>query len=317
MQKSSFYFLLKILGVFILVLAAMTAFAVFSPRTFAPNTQVHIAKNSSLSAIADALEKKHVVSSAFLFKVVVVMLRGQGKIAAGDYVFNDPENIKTVATRLMQGDQGLTAIKVTIPEGTTVQDVALILLRRIPDFSAPYFLKIASTSEGHLFPDTYFFYPNTTPGEILAALRKNFDTKFESLALDVSLSGHTPDEIITMASLLEREATSTRDRAIIAGILWKRIAEEMPLQVDASIVYVTGRAPVTIDDTKINSPYNTYKNKGLPKGPISSPSLDALRAATDPVKTPYYYYLSDRKGVTHYASTFEGHQVNREKYLNK
>mgnify|MGYP001612200238 CR=1 FL=1 len=317
MENQSTQFSLKLGGIFLLVLFIMITIAAFVPKQFPVGTVVRVPKSAGLSGIAAALFNKHVISSPFLFKAVVVSFHGQGKIVAGDYAFDEPENLWTVVRRLTQGEQGLKPIKVTIPEGATVEDVGWILLKRIPKFDAPYFLKIAKKSEGYLFPDTYNFYPNTTADEVYDALRKNFTKKYQEIAFDVSLSRRKPEDIVIMASLLEREARTLEDRAVISGILWKRLDEGMPLQVDATLVYLTGDAYTSIADTKIDSPYNTYKNKGLPIGPIANPGIDALRAAAQPVKTPYYYYLSDKKGEMHYASTFAGHQVNREKYLRK
>jgi UPF0755 protein len=317
MQQNSTYFLLKLGGFFLVILVIMVTIAAFVPKQFPVGTVVRVERNTSLSTIANKLFEERVISSPFLFKAAVAVFHGQRGITAGDYAFDEPQNLWTVVRRLARGEQGIKPIKITIPEGATNEDIAWIVLRRIPEFDAPYFTKISKGYEGYLFPDTYFFYPNTTAQEVFDTLRKNFNDKFQDLTMDVTLSGKRPRDIVIMASMLEREARTMTDKAIISGILWKRLAEDMPLQVDATIVYLTGRAYTSIEDTKIDSSYNTYKNKGLPSGPISNPGLSSLRAAAQPVKTPYYYYLSDAKGVMHYATTFEGHQVNRERYLRK
>ena len=120
-----------------------------------------------------------------------------------------------------------------------------------------------------------------------------------------------------MASILEKEVPKTEDRKIVAGILWKRIKIGIPLQVDAVFPYITQRKNkiITRDDLKIDSPYNTYLNKGLPPGPISNPSLDAIISAVSPKETKYLFYISDKKGVTRFASTLEKHNNNINKYL--
>lgn len=317
MNKEHFYFLSKLLALFLVVLFILVNIAAFVPKNFPVGSHVRIAKDTTISETADILFEKHIISSPFLFKAIMKTIHGERGIKAGSYVFDDPQNLWRVSSRLSSADYGVPLVKVTIPEGATVQDIAWIILKKIPTFDAPYFLKLAKASEGYLFPDTYLFYTTVLPDEVFDTLRKNFNLKFQSLLVDVSLSGRKPADIVTMASIVEREATSTPDRAIIAGILWKRMDEGMPLQVDATIVYLTGDGSVSVADTKIDSPYNTYKNKGLPKGPISNPGLSSLQAAARYVKTPYYYYLADARGVTHYAKTFEGHQVNREKYLRK
>ncbi len=315
MEKSSLHFLFKTAAVFLVAIFIMVSAAAFVPKQFPVGTIVKVEKNTSLSRVADILTEKKVIASPFLFKVAVKL--GQGTINAGSYAFTQPQNLWTVVKRLVRGDQGLEKIKVTFPEGSTNEDIAWILLKNIPGFDAPYFVKISKGYEGYLFPDTYFFYSNTSATEAFTALRENFDKQFETLSTDVRLSKRKTADIVIMASMLEREAIHTEDRGVISGILWKRLDEGMPLQVDATLVYLTGDSQVTIAHTKLDSPYNTYKNKGLPIAPISNPGLHALRAAAQAVKSPYYYYLSDAKGKMHYASTFEGHQVNRERYLGK
>ncbi len=309
--------LLKLTVTCLLVMIVTVSFYSLAPRNFINGTQIHIAKNTSLTGITNLLEKNHVISSPILFKVVVTFFYGRRSINAGDYLFKNPQNLFIVAGRLARGDQGLPPIKITIPEGSTVNDIAWILLKKMPDFNVPYFIKIAHDFEGHLFPDTYVLYSNTTPTEVFTTMRKTFDTKIESLSADIKLFGRKFEDVIIMASLLEKEATSSADRAVISGILWKRLDLGMPLQVDPPLAYITSNTSgfISLDDTKIDSPYNTYRYKGLPKGPISNPGLDAISAAIHPVKTPYYFYLSDKQGNMHYATTHEGHLLNRDKYL--
>lgn len=130
-------------------------------------------------------------------------------------------------------------------------------------------------------------------------------------------TGSTSPEIIIMASLLEKEAKTEQDRKIISGILWKRLDVGMPLQVDASLNYINGKtsAEMTQKDLNQDSPYNTYKYKGLPLTPICNPGLDAISVALNPISSPYWYYLSDKNGIIHFAKTFEEHKENKFKYL--
>jgi UPF0755 protein len=144
---------------------------------------------------------------------------------------------------------------------------------------------------------------------------KNFDQKLTpALMAEIKAQKKSIFSIVTMASLLEKEVKTQEDKKIVSGILWKRIAIGMPLQLDATINYITnkGDASVTIKDTKINSPYNTYKYYGLPKGPISNPGLDSISAAIYPTKTNYLYYLTD--GKTIFSETLEQH-IEAAKYL--
>ena len=122
-----------------------------------------------------------------------------------------------------------------------------------------------------------------------------------------------------MASIIEKEAHTSDDRRVISGILWERLKIGMPLQVDATFLYINGKNTydLSVDDLAIDSPYNTYKYAGLPIGPIGNPGLDSLEAALAPMTSPYLYYLSDKSGKTYYARTFNEHKRNREKYMQE
>ena len=150
-------------------------------------------------------------------------------------------------------------------------------------------------------------------------MRSNFLRKIVSIQQSIFDFKHSEKDIIIMASILEDEATSTEARRIVSGILWKRLALGMPLQVDSTFLYINGKNTydLTLDDLKIDSPYNTYLYKGLPPGPIGNPGLEAITDAVNPTASKYLYFLSSRDGTVYYAKTFEKHQTNREKYLNK
>ena len=145
----------------------------------------------------------------------------------------------------------------------------------------------------------------------------NFERKMiPELKSQMQEKGKSVFEIITMASMLEKEVRSLEDKKIVSGILWKRMEAGMPLQIDATVNYITDKSDpgVSIKDTKIDSPYNTYKYPGLPKGPISNPGMDSIIAALEPIKTSYWFYLSD--GTTHFSKTLQEHAANKAKYLD-
>jgi UPF0755 protein len=157
-----------------------------------------------------------------------------------------------------------------------------------------------------------------TAEEAYEALRANFNKRIVVISDEIELFKHPVNDVVRMASILEEEARTTTSRRIIAGILWKRISIGMALQVDAAFQYVNGKrdsADLTLDDLKIDSPYNTYVYRGFPPTAITNPGLDSLFSAVTPIKTSYLYYLSDKKGEMHYARTFEEHVANKNKYL--
>lgn len=299
------------------VLFIMLVMAIIPDSNF-PKGQVdvHIPSNTSLSSISESLADQNIISSPFLFKVAVVVFGGQRGLFAGDYRFTGPQSLTRIAYRMVNGNQGLPKIKVTIPEGTNVYDMAFIYLTKFRNFNAPRFVSLAISQEGYLFPDTYYFLSNVKPEEIIKTMRNNFNEKIKTVEADINSSNKILEEIIIMASIVEEEERDSEDRKVIAGILWKRLAEGMLLQVDAPFYYLTGRkGGFTYDDLKIDSPYNTYKYKGLPKGPISNPGLDAINATLNPVSTSHYYYLTGKDGVTRYADTYDGHLKNKNVYL--
>ena len=183
-----------------------------------------------------------------------------------------------------------------------------------------YFLKDKpedTSLEGFLFPDTYEISGGINCDDFIITMLSNFERKITpELKNQMQKKEKSVFEIITMASMLEKEVRTLNDKKIASGILWKRIEVGMPLQLDATINYITGKSDpaVAIKDTKIDSPYNTYKYKGLPKGPISNPGMDSIIAAINPEDSPYWFYLSD--GRTIFSKTFEEHTVNKAKYLN-
>ncbi len=148
-------------------------------------------------------------------------------------------------------------------------------------------------------------------------MHQTFKKRIATLTSEVEKFGKPVSEIVILASLLEEEASTSEDRRIVSGILWKRLSMGMLLQVDATFQYINGKGSLelTLDDLKIDSPYNTYKYKGLPPTPISNPGLDSIRAAVIPTKTNYLYYLSERDGTMHYATTFAEHLRNKARYL--
>jgi UPF0755 protein len=207
---------------------------------------------------------------------------------------------------------------VTIPEGSDTKTIARILFEKLPNFDRRGFLQATEGKEGYLFPDTYFFMPSDTTEAILSVFNNAYHSKISKLQAEIEKSGHTELEILTMASILEKEANKLADRKMIAGVLWHRIDISMPLQVDAVFPYILGKNTfeVTLDDLQYDSPYNTYKYKGLPPGPIDNPGLSSITAALEPTKNNYIFFLSDLQGNFHFATTYDQHVANKKKYLD-
>lgn len=172
--------------------------------------------------------------------------------------------------------------------------------------------------EGFLFPDTYTFTFETSAETIVKRMLTNFNSRISDLMRsDASKRGKNFFDIVTLASIVENEVRSGTDRKLVADIFWRRLSVGMPLQSDATVQYVLGEDKVqhSFDETRVDSPYNTYVNKGLPPGPISNPGLESLAATLYPTVNPYYYFLSDTTtGETVFSVTFDEHKINKEKH---
>ena len=268
-----------------------------APKNFPEQTIVTVEKGSTLTSISEDLKAKHLIKSKVLFETFVVIYGGEYHIADGDYLFENKLPVFEVARRIVKRDRHLAPVKVTIPEGYDNKEIADAYSSKLRNFNADEFLLEAKTKEGYLFPDTYFFFTNDNQDDVLKYMGETFEKKIKPIMNSITSSGKNENEIITMASIIEREANGDSDRGIISGILWNRISKKMPLQVDA--------AP------------ETYKTRGLPKNPICNPGLEAIKAAINPIASHYLYYLHDKNGVIHFATTFSEHKLNKIKYLNK
>ena len=280
--------------------------------------EVNISEGMSLVQISSLLKKEHVIRSENMFKIMTLLSGNGNSIKAGLYLFNGKENLLEVSGRLVKADYGIPVEKVTITEGMDSHDIVRLISTKVPSLNRENFQNVAGSKEGYLFPDTYFIPLSATNDDVIKMMSANFERKISSIDFLKSKTSKDVNEILTMASIIEGEAKTDADRKIVSGILWKRIKLGMPLQVDATFMYINGKGSLelTKKDLSIDSPYNTYRNKGLPPTPINNPGLEAIQAAMFPIESPYLYYLSDKNGVMHYAKTFEEHKQNKEKYLN-
>ncbi|MEI7765093.1 MAG: endolytic transglycosylase MltG [bacterium] len=264
-----------------------------APLRFPKGEVVSIKQGENLRVISLGLKEKKIIRSRIAFEAFVIMFGGEKHIAIGDYLLESRLPVFEVARRIVEKDRRLASVKLTIPEGFDNNQIAELASMKLKNFNSKNFL--TNGKEGYLFPDTYFFFSSDEEQDVLKYMSDNFNKKIKTVSKDITTSGKTENEIIIMASIIEREAKGDADRVYISGILWNRIKKNMPLQVDA--------AP------------QTYKTKGLPNEPISNPGMEAIKASIYPVVSNYLYYLHDKDGVIHYARTFEEHKKNKLKYL--
>ncbi|HBD24942.1 MAG: hypothetical protein A2566_00730 [Candidatus Zambryskibacteria bacterium RIFOXYD1_FULL_40_13] len=309
-KKATFAFLIA----FFLALSLSLLFS--APKKFPVGTILKVNSGQSLQTITLDLHEKNIIRSKLFFRSLVILFGGEKRVIAGDYLLEKREGTFSLARRLVNGKFQIDTIKITIPEGWNAFQIADYLEKNLLLFDKETFLDLAKPKEGYLFPDTYFVSRSVTPVEIIKMLEDNFEKRVESISQSFRNSTKSEKQIIIMASILEGEALP-KDRNVVAGILWKRLEMGMPLQVDSTFMYVNGKNTyeLTLDDLKIDSLYNTYKYKGLPPGPINNPGIEAMVSAMNPVKTKYLYFLTEKDGTIHYASTFEEHKRNKELYL--
>jgi UPF0755 protein len=268
--------------------------------------------------IANNLKANGLIKDPIVF---FLLARTEGldkKIQAGDFKLNYSMNAQEIATNLTHG---ILDIWITIPEGLRATEIADILKAKIPTYNDSWTTTLAA-NEGYLFPDTYLIPREADVNTIVTLLRNNFQTKFDSVKA-TKITILTQAQTIVVASIIEKEAKFAEDRPMVASVIMNRLNMGMALQVDPTVAYALGyqadtkswwKKELTFDDLKINSPYNTYKNTGLPPTPISNPGLLSIEAALKPATTNYLYYFSDKQGHLHFATTIEGHNANIEKY---
>ena len=316
-----------IIKIVTVILATVFIFSVFyffswrSPRPFPEQALITIEKGESLSQTAESFQNQGIIRSSFWLKAFIIIMGGQKRVVAGDYYFPNAVNIFKVAQMIHKGEFGLIARKITLPEGTSSFEMTKILEKELPAFNTKDFEnEIANNNyEGYLFPDTYFFMPNTKAGEVIGMMRENFARQVDPYKEDILKSKRSLSDIVIMASIIEDEANSSQySKRVVSGILWKRLRLKMLLQVASPFQYYNGKNSYTLtkDDLAEDHLYHTYLNKGLPPTAITNPGIESIKAAIAPTQTDYLYFLSDKKGNMYYAKTFEEHKTNRELYLN-
>lgn len=288
-----------------------------APAEHPDGTKFAITSGMTVREAGEYLKDNNIIRSPFVFKTLVYFTGGKSGVIAGSYFIEKPVSVFRLAMMVTTNGYGIKMYKVTIPEGLSNRQIGDLLDKTLDNFDKDKFLQLAKDKEGYLFPDSYFLEPESTPEKVIQMMNDNYKEKIKTINLDVVFFNRPIKDVITMASILEEEARTENTRRMIADILWRRIDAGMPLQVDASFVYLLGKgsASLTLDELKMDSPYNTYTHKGLPPGPITNPGLASILAATKPLKNKYWFYLSDKEGNMHYAVTFEEHKLNKEKYL--
>jgi UPF0755 protein len=314
----------------ILLLAMMAAGAaawlVLAPYGPSQETFVEITPGAPTTEIARQLESAGIIRSRYA--IDVMRLWKQRTLKAGEYRFDHPAPVTEVYSRIARGD--VYTIEVTIPEGSSVFDIATRLkqagLGAGQDLVAAQAQNLylvqdldpaAKSLEGYLFPDTYRFSRKATPVLILTTMVKRFRTEAAKLGLTQDVH-----QVVTLASLVERETAVDSERPLVASVFDNRLDKNMPLATDPSVIYgleLEGRwrGSIYASDLKLDTPYNTYLHTGLPPGPVANPGEKSLKAAMEPAKTDYLYFVAagaDAQGKSLFSNSLEEHNKNVSGY---
>ncbi len=285
-------------------------------------TKFVVPKGQAVSVIAGRLQEENLIQNSYIFRYVAKKDGLESKIQAGSFDLSKNMSTSEIALKLTSGTED---VWVTILEGWRAEEIAESLSsQNLDNFDATEFLELAKASEGMLFPDTYLIPREMSAQQIYSLLINTFESKVsKALSEEIESSSREFEQILIMASLVEREAKTYDQMRRVAGILWNRIDLGMALQVDATLQYANGFdkqqkkwwAVPNASDKKIQSPFNTYLNSGLPPKPISNPGLDAIKSALDPLESDDLYYIHANDGKMYYSATLDGHNANINAYL--
>ena len=324
---------------FFLALALVAAAAGLWLRTYlqkpykaysAEEVFVDLPPGTSVQGIAVRLADAGVVPDALTFRIAARLSRADRRLQAGEYRFAGPASPFEVVARLARGD--VYARSVTFPEGLTIREMSELFAQselgtaaefvraaremtgtNVLDASAP-------TLEGYLFPDTYTWPRHATADDAVAAMLARFTAAFDQPLRDAAAAdGLTPRAVVTLASIIEKETGAPDERPLISAVYRNRLRIGMPLQCDPTVIYALARAGrwhgnLRRQDLQMDSPYNTYRYRGLPPGPIASPGRAALVAAVKPAAVSYLYFVSRNDGTHVFASTLAEHNRNVVKW---
>ena len=291
---------------------------------------ITITNDDSFGDVAEKLKDEGLIEYKFLFNLFATFTRSKDDVVAGTFTLNTDMDYRALLSGMSANSATRATVTVTIPEGYTVDQIFTLLEEKgvasvedLQDMAANHdyafsFLQDLELGdyhrlEGYLYPDTYEFTTPQNPLYVINKMLVRFDEQFtDAMRQEVADSGRTIHEIITIASMIEKE-TDGNDRADIASVIYNRLnnpsgGTQGYLQIDASLAYINGGKVPTEADKSIDSPYNTYLYKGLPAGPISNPGLESIKAAMNPNSTSYYYYALGDDGVHHFFKTLREQQ---------
>lgn len=288
--------------------------------------EITIPSGQTVDDTVRQLKRKGIISSRFLFKRYLISKRFDTRIQAGSYILPQGITFREAADILTAGE--VKFIDIHVFPGMTVKELYSRVSSCFTDLSLDEFLSEADKAaaergypfiEGLFFPGSYRFYPySLSPFQVVSAMIDRFEEALTPYWSDLRSSPHTVNEVIIIASMVQRETANPEEMPFIAGIIYNRLQENMPLGIDATTRYELDdwTNPLTKAQLEAETSYNTRRKKGLPPTPIGSPGHEALKAAVYPADTDYLYYLHDQNGGIHFGRTYEEHLENKNRYLS-
>lgn len=307
-------------GLLILISVSFFNLGASSPGKFGNPVALDISRGAGFNEIVESVYQKGLIRAPLVFKIYAGLTGKAHKIKSGYFEIENPVSVPELLNILIRGPLQISA---TIFPGMTLKEADDLLAAKKIIKNGELENYNAGALEGFLLPDTYIFYQGSGAEAVAKKILINFENKFSSIIGEEKRKSGEFKEALIIASILEKEIPDGEERKIAAGVLYKRLAVGMPLQVDASVVYVKcgGRflncPALSKSDYSIDSPHNTYLHSGLPPAPISNPSIGAIKAVFEKKDSPYWYYLSDPKTKkTIFSKTLDEHNKNRIKYLS-
>lgn len=317
-------FILFLSLVFLIVFVGF-AFLYINNKPFSTDntSKIFVIKSGvGIKQIAQDLENKKIIKNKYVFLFYSYKLSLNKKIQAGNFKLSSDLTTKEIVLKLSKG--GVADYWLKIIDGTRVEELADSFPNNI-SFTGKDFVAKTKSLQGYIYPDSYLIPQYFTIDQVLDTIQANFDQKFTKAKIGATNTKLTDKQIVVLASIIEREARTLKVKQGVAGVLMNRLSINMPFQSDVTIQYIRDSKTnpvkywqdINSSDISIVSPYNTYKNPGLPPGPICNPGYDSLYAAFHPTESDYLYYLTGNDGVMYYAKTFDEHKSNIANHLVK
>ncbi|MBS5883373.1 MAG: endolytic transglycosylase MltG [Clostridium sp.] len=318
----------KTIPIIIILILIISCFVLFKrvlnkPLNTSEDIVINVQEGDSFYSIINTLSKENKIKNLSLIKLFVKISRKNIDVKPGEYVLQKDLNVNELINTLTS-ESSLNIVKFTVPEGYTIDDISEKLekegicskedfIKAIKEYELPSFVNINSEKrynlEGYLFPDTYLIKVGETPKEIITKMVARFKEMLNEAIKEVNTTVKDEDieTVVTIASMIEKEARIDSERPVIASVIVNRLNIDMMLQIDATVIYALGEHVDTVlySHLETNSPYNTYKNYGLPVGPISNPGLESIKAALKPEQTDYLFYVLQNDKTHYFTNNYE------------